>query len=76
MTAIALSQYVICLRNDGHPASLEVRKLYALIPDVEASQHGLVRIVDESGEDYLYPADWFVQVDLPQPVKAAFAVAA
>ena len=76
MTAIASSQYVICLRNDDHPASLEVRKLYALIPDAEAGQHGLVRIVDESGDDYLYPADWFAQVDLPQPVIAAFAVAA
>ena len=76
MTLSTSSQYVICLRKDGHPASLEVRKLYALIPDAEASQHGLVRIVDESGEDYLYPADWFIQVDLPKPVIAPFAIAA
>jgi len=72
--AIAAPEYVVCLRNDGYAVSLEVRKLYALVPDPEADRHGLVRIVDESGEDYLYPADWFAHVDLPQPVIAAFSV--
>ncbi|MGH9642835.1 MAG: hypothetical protein ACRD3Q_10435 [Terriglobales bacterium] len=57
--------FVICVRNDDHPASLELRKLYELIPDPKASKLHLVRIIDESGEDYLYPQDYFVPVKLP-----------
>jgi hypothetical protein len=66
---------VICLRNDGYPASLELHKIYRVLPDPEASRHGDLRIVDESGEDYLYPADWFVTIAVPAPVAASLAKA-
>ena len=69
-------QLVICIRNDEYPASLEVRKVYEVLPDAAASAHQLVRVIDESGEDYLYPEDYFMPVDLPQPVRAALRLAA
>ena len=59
-------QFLLCLKNDAYPASLEVRKVYRVLPDPAASAKGFVRVVDESEEDYLYPADHFVAVDLPQ----------
>ncbi len=67
---------VICISNDEYPASLEVRKIYEVLPDSEAAPHQLVRIVDESGEDYLYPAAYFVPVELPRPVRAALKLVA
>jgi hypothetical protein len=69
-------QLVICIRNDEHPASLEVRKVYEVVPDPTAAAHQLVRIIDESGEDYLYPEDYFMPVDLPQSVRAALRLVA
>jgi len=54
--------------NGGCKASLEVRKLYEVVPDGSAGEYEQIRIIDESGEDYLYPASWFVVVDLPDPV--------
>src|SRR5580704_12557771 len=65
--------FVLCVRNDGYTASLERRKLYAVLPDVAASRHNLVRVIDESGEDYLYPADYFVTQRLPANVKLALS---
>lgn len=62
-------QLAVCIRNDGYPASLEPRKLYRLLPDEEAVRHNQLRVVDESGEDYLYPADYFVVVQLPEAVE-------
>ncbi len=53
-------QYAICIANDEYPASLELHKVYRLLPDEEAALDGDVRVIDESGEDYLYPADYFV----------------
>ncbi|MGC2109344.1 MAG: hypothetical protein WA655_07490 [Candidatus Korobacteraceae bacterium] len=58
-------EFVICVKNRGYRASLELRKLYQTIPDPLANGHRQIRIVDESGEDYLYPATYFVPVDLP-----------
>ena len=55
-------KFVVCVRNDGFEASLAVRKLYRTLPDQEAGRRSLLRIVDESGEDYLYPADLFAAV--------------
>jgi hypothetical protein len=55
----AAPQFVICIKNDNYPASLQVRKIYQALPDAQAAKHQLVRVVDESGEDYLYPADYF-----------------
>jgi len=63
--------FAVCVRNDGYPASLEVRKLYQMIADPTAGAHHHVRIIDESGEDYLYPEDYFMPVELPPSVKDA-----
>jgi hypothetical protein len=66
-------RFLICVNNEGFPASLEVRKVYEALPDPVGETRGFVRIVDESGEDYLYPADRFVAVDLPQEAAGVFA---
>jgi hypothetical protein len=62
--------------NDGYIASLEKRKIYLALPDSEAEQRGLIRVIDESGEDYLYPKEFFRSVDLPTAVKKALLSAA
>jgi hypothetical protein len=61
-------KFVICTNNSGYEASLELRKLYEVVPDSTAERHGQIRIIDESGEDYLYPPSLFVRVDLPAAV--------
>jgi hypothetical protein len=65
-------QFAVCVKNDEYPASLEVRKIYELLPDDKAAKHGLVRIIDESGEDYLYPQDFFVPIDIPEAAETVF----
>ena len=67
------SRFVICVRNSGAPASLELRKVYRLVPDSAAASEGLVRVVDESGEDYLYPDKFFVPIEVPKAAARAFA---
>jgi hypothetical protein len=63
---------VVCISNEGYPASLETRKLYAVIPDAEADKLGMIRVIDESGEDYLYPKTRFMSADELKPsVKKA-----
>jgi hypothetical protein len=62
---------VVCLENAGYEAALERRKLYGLLPDAEAEARGLLRVIDESGEDYLYPAGMFYKVELPLAVRQA-----
>lgn len=62
------AHFVVCLNNDGYKASLEVGKLYRFIPDQEAFAHGLVRVVDDSGEDYAFSSDHFRAIDLPPTV--------
>ena len=64
-------QFALCLDNEGYPASLEVGKLYRVIPDDEAAAHGYFRIIDESGEDYAYAASRFHLVQLPIAVEDA-----
>ncbi len=64
-------RFAVCLRNDGYPASLEPRKLYRVVRDVDAAAHRHVRVIDESGEDYLYPAEYFAEVDLPHAIEEA-----
>lgn len=59
----------ICVDNKDYEASLELRKIYVCLPDVRAERLGQLRIVDESGEDYLYPATRFVAVDLPSATR-------
>ena len=64
-------RFVVCIDNAGYPASLELHKIYRVVADADAARDGDVRIVDESGEDYLYPAEWFVVVELPRRVKGS-----
>jgi len=61
--------FAICVKNDGYEGTLELRKLYEMIDDAVAEKRNHVRIVDESGEDYLYPRSWFVPVELPSSVE-------
>ena len=70
------TQFVVCVKNDDYVASLEVRKIYRVIPDDGGAEHRLVRVVDESGEDYLYPVDYFVPIELPESVVKVLALAA
>jgi hypothetical protein len=65
------SKYAVCVRNDDYEASLELRKLYAVLPDDFGDQHDLIRVIDESGEDYLYPTSYFVRLELPRALEAA-----
>jgi hypothetical protein len=64
--------FVICVINEGYPVSLDVRKIYQTLPDPLGAKHGMIRVIDESDEDYLYPASWFVPIELPQTVKTLF----
>ena len=64
-------RFVVCIENAGYPASLERHKIYRIVADADAARDGDVRIVDESGEDYLYPAEWFVAIELPRRVKGS-----
>ena len=68
-------QFMLCVRNDDYPASLEVRKIYRLIQDEAAAARQFVRVVDESGEDYLYPASYFVAIELPKAAVSALGKA-
>ena len=76
MGAGKLSRYVICVRNDGYGSSLEIRKVYRLVSDHAAEERLLLRVVDESGEDYLFPADFFVPIEVPEMAEDAFHEAA
>jgi hypothetical protein len=67
----SISNFVVCIKNTDYPASLELYKIYRVIPDKEASIDGDLRIIDESGEDYLYPANYFVPIKLPVAVEKA-----
>ncbi len=62
-------KFLLCVGNEGYAASLEIRKLYEKIPDKEAERNDQVRIIDESGEDYLYPSKFFAPIKLPTQTK-------
>ena len=64
-------QFAICINNSGYPASLELHKIYRVLPDDEAAEDGDLRVIDESGEDYLYSADYFIVMKVPQNVERA-----
>ena len=66
-------RYVLCVRNGSYRASLEPRKIYRVLEDASAERHSLLRVVDESGEDYLFPAALFVPIELPAKARPAFA---
>jgi hypothetical protein len=64
-------RFAICLNNTDYPASLERHKVYRVLLDEEAAQDGDIRVIDESGEDYLYPAEYFAVIALPPAVERA-----
>jgi hypothetical protein len=64
-------KFAVCLKNTGYEASLEPRKIYEVVPDQEAERHRQLRVIDESGEDYLYPQSFFAAIELPQPLRRA-----
>jgi hypothetical protein len=63
--------FAVCIDNSSYPVSLELHKIYRVVPDEDAAANGDLRIVDESGEDYLYSAKRFIVMDLPQTLKRA-----
>ena len=67
----ARATFAVCVNNKGYPASLEVGKLYRVIPDEEAERHGYLRVVDESGEDYAYSSERFFPLEIPTRLKRA-----
>jgi hypothetical protein len=69
-------RFVICIRNDGYEASLERRKLYQVVDDPDAESHDQIRVIDESGEDYLFSEDLFVSIDLPVETERSVVDAA
>jgi hypothetical protein len=71
-----LRQFVVCVKNEGYEVSLERRKIYVSLADDKAAKHGLMRVVDESGEDYLYPIEFFAAIELPPSVRRAVMQAA
>ena len=68
-------KFVVCLKNKGYEVALEPRKIYQVLPDADATRHRQLRVIDESGEDYLYPANYFSPIDLPQPIRKAVLAA-
>ena len=74
--ARAAKRLVICVDNSGYEVSLERRKIYVSIPDTKAERTGHIRVIDESGSDYLYPKSAFIEVALPQPIRRAILHAA
>jgi len=71
MTLAETGRFAVCADNDGYPASLELHKIYRVLPDNEGGSDGDLRVLDESGEDYLYPAKRFVLLDLPHAAEKA-----
>jgi hypothetical protein len=69
-------QLFVCINNKGYPASLEKRKIYLALRDSTAEKHGLLRVIDESGESYLYPKTFFRSIALSKAVKRAVLAAA
>jgi hypothetical protein len=66
--------FAVCVDNSGYEASLELGKLYRIVPDNEAASHGYIRVVDESGEDYGYSSNRFFPIELPQALKQALTL--
>ena len=67
------TEYVICVENKDYEASLELRKIYRRVFEKSPKQSGLIRVIDKSGEDYLYPEDFFVPVSVPKKAEQIFS---
>lgn len=72
---ISAKRFVVCLKNKGYEVSLERRKIYQVLPDPVAAKDRLIRVIDESGEDYLYPESYFTPIELPQSIRKAVLAA-
>ncbi|MGL4378222.1 MAG: hypothetical protein ACRCT1_17405 [Microcoleaceae cyanobacterium] len=66
-------QFVVCINNQDYSASLEISKIYQVLPDPKANNHQMIRVIDESGEDYLYPSRYFMAIELSAPLQQALA---
>ena len=69
------SAFAGCIKNDGYTVSLERHKIYRVLPDEKATEDHELRVVDEAGEDYLFPRDWFMLVELPETLKKSLLAA-
>jgi len=67
----APSRFAVCIRNPGYEAALERNKIYVVVFDIVAERKGDVRVIDESGDDFLYPSEWFVPIDVPEEVESS-----
>ena len=65
----SIPEFVVCINNEGYPASLELHKIYRVVPDKNAAADDDLRVIDESGEDYLYPASYFAPIKVPAAVE-------
>ena len=74
-SSISKRRFVVYVRNEGYEVSLERRKIYVCIEDQEAQTHKLIRVIDESGGDYLFPENMFIPIELPQPIRRAVLTA-
>ena len=63
--------FAVCIRNEEHEESLDLCKIYEVLDDSGAAKHNMIRVIDEEGEGYLYPAHWFLPIDLPQSIEDA-----
>lgn len=72
LTMARRTRYVLCVENRGHSASLDLRRVYRVVADTEAEERDLLRVIDESGEDYLYPSRYFLPIDLPRGASRVF----
>jgi hypothetical protein len=75
-SSISKRRFVVCVKNEGYEVSLERRKIYVRLEDQDAQTHKLMRVIDESGEDYLFPEKMFIPIELPQPIQRAVLTAA
>lgn len=66
-----VKHFAVCVRNEGHEESLELRKIYEVLDDAGALRHNMVRVIDEEDEDYLYPREWFIPIELPHNLEEA-----
>jgi hypothetical protein len=69
MTTLPKARFAVCVTNEGYETSLQRNKIYAVIDDADAAADDDLRIVDETGEDYLYPRAWFISIDVPETVR-------
>jgi outer membrane protease len=67
----ASSRFAVCIRNPGYEAALERNKIYVVVFDIVAERKGDVRVIDKSGDDFLYPSEWFVPIDVPEEVESS-----